>query len=710
MRAAVPVSVGSRFHYDGEIVTIVELFPGRRGSEVLVADRAGTRRYLVSLRELLANGRADMILDGDCPYADDPCEIASVVLSKLDETERRTLSERADHVREVLTGYQSGSEELALPGEPRPQYADGKSLEDRYAAKSIEIGVSDRTIKRWVSNYRNHGEAGLADRHLGDPFGAADPRWVRCAAEIMIEHTGLSKPSQLSVIRQANARIAVIYGEGAVTNPSRSSAYRVLSILERQVPTFRLSAKRNRDIAGQPAGLAEPWRANRPGEFLVMDSTRLDVFALDPVTLKWVSVELTVAMDAFTRCVTGLRLTPTTKGADVAAVLYQVFRPPPAPPEWPQSAVWPEHGVPRTVEPDVQYLAGDSTGLCHPAMVPETLIIDHGKAFRSQHVSSVCARLGISIQPARLRTGRDKGIVERFFRTLREDLLQILPGYKGPDVYSRGENPEREAFFFIDELEAMIRRWIAEVYHNRPHSGLVHPSVSGLRISPAEMYELGIARAGFIEAPCDPDLAFEFLRPAYRQILHYGVQYHSRRYDGRVLDEFRNAQSGHGGIARGRWPIHINPDDVTQVYFRHPTTHRWHCLRWTQAPAIPGPFDEDAVTFARRLAAANRRSTDPAAALTTMTREWNIALDQSVAGRRIALRISRERATLFGALKTAEDSAEPERTFDDDDEMHNETWAPEAPDQRDDLDQLADPDGESTDDFYADAYADTTDD
>jgi hypothetical protein len=36
---------------------------------------------------------------------------------------------------------------------------------------------------------------------------------------------------------------------------------------------------------------------------------------------------------------------------------------------------------------------------------------------------------------------RDKGPVERFFRTLREDLLQALPGYKGPDIFSRGDAP-----------------------------------------------------------------------------------------------------------------------------------------------------------------------------------------------------------------------------------------------------------------------------
>jgi putative transposase len=57
-------------------------------------------------------------------------------------------------------------------------------------------------------------------------------------------------------------------------------------------------------------------------------------------------------------------------------------------------------------------------------------------------VISVCTRLGISIQPAQPRKPTDKPTLERFFKTLREGLVQHLPAYKGPDVYSRGENVE----------------------------------------------------------------------------------------------------------------------------------------------------------------------------------------------------------------------------------------------------------------------------
>lgn len=119
-------------------------------------------------------------------------------------------------------------------------------------------------------------------------------------------------------------------------------------------------------------------------------------------------------------------------------MLFQSFRPRPAGRDWPRHAVWPEHGIPRTVLVDVEGATGP--GLASPPLVPETLVVDHGKVYVSEHLTSVCRRMGTSIQPARLRTGRDKGPVERFFRTLREGLLQVLPGYTGPDIHSRADD------------------------------------------------------------------------------------------------------------------------------------------------------------------------------------------------------------------------------------------------------------------------------
>lgn len=716
MNERVPVGVGTRFLYDGELLTVIEMFPSGRGNEVLVEDRGGQRRYWVSLRELLASGRAKILGDAQesSPDMNDDC--ASVILSELDAAGRNTVAERAAHVRETLTGYKSGSAELALPGEPREEYSPARGLGERYTAKAKELGLDKRTIQRWVSSYEEYGEAGLAPYRRTDPYGGTDKRWVAAAKQIMIEHTSRSKPSKLSVIRQANARVEASHGADVVQIPSRPTAYRVLSTLERQVPTFRLAAKRNREIATRPKETQGSLRPTRPGEFLVMDTTRLDVFALDPITLKWVNVELTVAMDWYTRCIVGLRLTPvSTKAIDVAAVLYQSFRPRRAPSHWSPAAVWPEHGLPRAAFVDINALTAETKfGLINPAVVPETVVIDHGKSFDSQHITSICQRMGISIQPARLRTGRDKGIIERFFRTVREDLLQLLEGYKGPDVYSRGENPEDEAFFYIDQLEAIIRQWVAEIYHRRPHSSLIDPRVPGMKMSPSEMFIHGIERAGFIEAPRDPDLAFEFLRPIKRRISDQGVQYGGRFYNGDALNPYRNTESEYVGAARRKWYIHVDPDDITRVYFRDPTDGKWHALRWTKAPDLDMPLSEDAIQYARRLALAQGRSDDPETALRVLLDHWNMGLGDSPLDRRIALRMCRERAALTGELATEDDPRTLAKALGGGAAMSSPPTYESFDlfDDSDDLDELLDHTGadggpeDPDEDYYAEAFED----
>ena len=94
--------------------------------------------------------------------------------------------------------------------------------------------------------------------------------------------------------------------------------------------------------------------------------------------------------------------------------------------------------------------------------------------------------------------GPDKAAVERWFRTVREGFLAALPGYKGPDVYTRGERPETDCFFFVHELEACLRHWVATVYHRRPHEGLIEAQVPGVELSPLDMFELGVTRAGVL--------------------------------------------------------------------------------------------------------------------------------------------------------------------------------------------------------------------
>jgi hypothetical protein len=115
-RAAVPVGVGTRFAYNGELVTIVEMFPTADGNGVRVEDRGGKRQYWLSLHELLVSGRASILSTDSGPRSDDDVEIASVILDDLETRQLAQVAEKAAHVREVLTGFRSGSAEMAEPG------------------------------------------------------------------------------------------------------------------------------------------------------------------------------------------------------------------------------------------------------------------------------------------------------------------------------------------------------------------------------------------------------------------------------------------------------------------------------------------------------------------------------------------------------------------------------------------------------------------
>ena len=317
--------------------------------------------------------------------------------------------------------------------------------------------------------------------------------------------------------------------------PSRAAAFRVLGELENRYPTFRLSAKRNRDIADRPNGCLRKTAPDRPGEYLLMDTTRLDVFALDPITLRWVRrtdsrhglvypLRRRYPADASLHEVGGCSggVVPgisTTAGRKRLASASGLAR-----------ARYPTVGADRR-----RAVEGPSFAVAGPAIVPETIVIDHGKIYLSEHLTSVCRRMGISIQPARLRTGRDKGAGGALFRTLREDLFQILPGYKGPDVHSAGwtrnqkpsctsTNWRRSSGVGGDGVSPPTARQPGRPTYCRGY-GCHRPRCSNMA-SPAP------ATSRF---PRDPGLA-EFLQDRLPQDPALWVDFGGRRYNGPALN------------------------------------------------------------------------------------------------------------------------------------------------------------------------------
>ena len=632
------LAVGTRLAHDGQWWQVTEL----NGADVLLSGASGVRR--VGAGHLLADPSTR--LDG-APA--DPVASTGAELSGLGEAELAELRERVAHVQEVRTGFRRGCAELAAAGEPRPEYAPGVPMLARYAAKAAEIGVGMSTLRRWVKDFAELGPAGLADdrrRRRRQPLAGADPRWLEMARRVLAEHTYASKPTQDLVLAEIAARLDAEHGSAAVPVPSPTRARVLLREISRGTSAFG-GTKAKREIAGRPAAPYGRLRATRPGEYLLLDTTRLDVFAMDPVTLRWVQAELTAAMDLYDRCVTGLRLTPvSTKAVDAAAVLFESVKPLPGPAGGQDPGRPPYHGLPTGVVVDTGKLADEDGTPLLPSVAAETVLVDHGRIYLSEHLMSACARLGISVQPARVYQATDKGPLERWFRTLGEQLLAALPGYKGPDVYRRGKDPEQQAFYFLGELEQIVRRWTADCYHRQPHAGLCVPEVPGLEVSPLEMFAHGIARAGYLQVPARADLVFDFLKVEWRTIQHYGVEIGGLRYDGAALNPYRNRTSPYTGEHAGRWPLRIDPGDVSRIWFQDIADDAWHELRWEHADAVGGPFSSEALAYARQLAAATHRFPDTRRALAELLEQWGAGLAGNHTERRMALRLSEQRLRL----------------------------------------------------------------
>ena len=108
--------------------------------------------------------------------------------------------------------------------------------------------------------------------------------------------------------------------------------------------------------------------------------------------------------------------------------------------------------------------------------LPRKLYVDNGAAFRSHQLEFTCASLSIALIHARPYKPQGKGKVERFFKTVRSQLLPTA------DTSS------------LDSLNRSLHDWLENVYHQRVHGGTgVTPfsrftrNLDGLRQAPGDV-------------------------------------------------------------------------------------------------------------------------------------------------------------------------------------------------------------------------------
>ena len=515
------------------------------------------------------------------------------------------------HILEVLTGRPPEcGPEFAV----RPEYDPAiTTLRQRELAKVAELEAAGRkvalgTLQRLRLGYERQGLRALIDGRAirgVSVSGRADPRVVEAIQQVIGEETDRLTGTVSRVERKVRKILEARYGAQAPPLPSQRTFYRLVERLSSGKHTFG-SARTRRSLAKQPSGPFGTVTAARPGEWMQVDSTPLDVrVVLDNGLVD--RVELTWLIDLATRTIPAAVLRPTTKAVDAALLLARSLTPEPMRPGWADALK-----MSRSVLPH-RRLAGIDERLEHaaarPVIVPETIVLDHGMVFMSQTFRNACRAMGVNVQPTHKGSPWEKGTVETSFSAVGSLFAQYVAGYVGSSVENRGKDAGQDAVWPMAELQELLDEWIVAVWQNRPHDGLRHPLMPGRALTPNEAYAALVEITGYVAVPLSQEDYIELLPATWRVINSYGIKINHRRYDCKALNPYRRQHSG-VTAKKGLWEVHRDPYDVSRIWVRNHHDGGWILAPWTYLKGRPAPFGEQAWDHARQVLA--RRGADPA--------------------------------------------------------------------------------------------------
>ena len=585
--------VGEWVRFDGDEHQVVAL----AGTAVRLRSRGGTAQ-VVLLAFLLAAADFELVDGQQAVPVMEPFGLLEALPAEVLGRARRW--ER--HIVEVVTGRAPDASDAAAP---RAGYDPASStVKDRDAAKAAELTASGqptsaRTVTRMRLRYAEQGLWGLVDQRVNrgsDLVGRADQRLVAAILAELDAQTHASTGTRGRLMRRVSTALDTEHGPGVVPVPGRSAFYELIGVLAGGRHSFGAATTR-RSLANRPPAPFTPTLATRPGELVQIDSTPLDVMVLLDSGVPG-RPELTMVIDVATRTIAAAVLRPAgTKGVDAALLLARTLVPEPMRPGWSTALRMSASRLPHARLLDID--ARLEAAAAKPVIVPETIVIDHGRVFVSEVFTRACARLGVSIQPARKGTPTDKPIVERQFSSIGTLFCQHVAGYTGYNVTRRGDRITDEPLWSMAELQDLLDEWIVAGWQHRPHDGLRDPHAPGRVFSPNDAYAAMVAASGYLPMMLSGQDYLELLPVHWRHINEYGITIDYRTYDDVALPHGERSNVAEQG---GRWEVHYDPYDLSHVYVRTPAG--WITAAWTHLPMVSAPFADFTWRHARRMAAA----------------------------------------------------------------------------------------------------------
>lgn len=587
---------------------------------------------LLSLRDTKAHKKAAMRL-----------AVVRAFREFLDD-ETKNIARTATSIRPYLRAIRFRAGEILEEGEPDKE-GDTFSVPKKLGAK---------TVLEWERKERRFGLAGLYDRI--SERGNRDRRMT--ADELMIMGKVVGKylndqcPSQSAIFEEVKKVFADendrrrAGGEPEIICPSRETVRQAI----RKLNPFDITLTRkgreaaNRQFAPVGIGLDitrpmqrvefDEWEADaitlmaEGGLFHHLTDEEKKALGLDKKTARW---WITAAICCATRCIVGMVISRQPNSQSALRVIEMMMR---------DKGVW-----------------GDACGALTPWNQfgwPSVIVTDCAAYNISSLVQARVSDLGITLQYCAAANPESKGTIERVFGTFATQLMPRLSGRTFSNIVERGNyDSVKRAALNPEEFCSVLVRYIVDVYHRSPHSGLNGET-------PLDCWIRLVEKFG-VQPP--PDLGRRrliFGHERERTVTRQGITILGIRYHSEVLARFMTrAQERKVAI---RW----YPEDIGAI---------WAELngRWFEIPAVfdryQGVSAQEWVDAAAEIRAQNARNAEVNFAVVRQALDF-IKKTNSAAMTRVGLimedwsekRIDYEEDRLFIGFNTSE--TEPENPYE----------------------------------------------
>lgn len=347
-----------------------------------------------------------------------------------------------------------------------------------------------QTILDWDERLSARGFCGLVDMlHLSGNFGSKLAREVETILDEEIDRRSTLEAVPNTAIHEAVTwRVLALRDEREAALGRREASGEVIEDKERaalarirpvSLKTVGNRVKRRGPLEQAVRGKGPEWllrnqlvtgmglHVERAGQIVMIDEYDADLMSIVPYDylLHWLGREkvtalgitsdakfrvvLSVTIDAFTGCILGLQigLTPDQDLARRTIMMSMM---------------------------DKSKIAAACGAECawDQFLRPEKLLHDSGNAYLAAETALMCAALRMDKIVAPKAMAFIRGLMERVFRTVHENLLARLPGKAYSNTVKRGEyDSEAEAVLTIDDLIELLIVWVVDIYHNSPNLG-----------------------------------------------------------------------------------------------------------------------------------------------------------------------------------------------------------------------------------------------